>query len=83
MNKIKIILSTIALLGVTGSIFAYKNSKHTGTAPYYITTVQNAAACLTYTRGILSGIGGSGTLYFFTKAKCNPASELGVVTKGV
>lgn len=83
MKKAKIALSAIALLGVTGSIFAFKAAKRTGTLPYYITSVSNAAANITWTRGITAGTGGTGITYFFTKVKSNPAVNFGTVTKGL
>ncbi|WPQ63361.1 hypothetical protein SIO70_00605 [Chitinophaga sancti] len=51
MKKAKIALSSIALLGVVGSIFAFKAAKHYSALPYYTTTVYNTVANATFTNG--------------------------------
>lgn len=79
MKKAKIVLSSIAILGITGTIFAFK-AGHFGAPPVFVTTQANAIANLTFTRAATISAAAAAPYYFYTAVKGTAAplySKLG------
>lgn len=73
MKKAKIILFAIAVLGALGSTLAFKVAKRVVTGHLiYVTTVNNAAACITLARAVTVAIAAQGSYWWYTNRKCQP-----------
>jgi len=65
MKKARIVLALVATLGVVGAVSAFKAQKAFSLNTYYVTTVYNASATLTYKFAITT-LPIDGTYYYIT-----------------